>query len=383
MNFDLDNFQQKIKKDLAGLLKEEGPGLINLSNRDPQRLGQGVRGLLQKLSRGSLYLQSGLDPQEARSSAFAQLLNTVFLGEELARLSASLFISLESSTRLFGYLVARYGDDNQVRAFLDPLRRGELVGALATSESSANFQEKTIMTSAIREGDWCRITGIKRQVVNAPIADYLAVTGLLEGQSAVFLVKPGQEGLTLGEPQKTLGAHGLVQSEVTLNHCPIPLKQVLGPWDNHRAFSEIHTRQNLIYTTASLGIMDRALKASKQYAGESRDGDKPPQAYQEIRFKLAELFTLFQASQWMLYRAAWMLEARTQEAETVAAAAKVFITEAAEEVARGALQIMGPEGYLAGHDGEECFRDARLGPVAGESSEVLRMRIAEDCLARN
>jgi alkylation response protein AidB-like acyl-CoA dehydrogenase len=84
----------------------------------------------------------------------------------------------------------------------------------------------------------------------------------------------------------------------------------------------------------------------------------------------------------MLYRAAWMLEARMSEAETVAAAAKVFITESAEEVTRGALQIMGIEGYQSGHDLEECFRDARLGPVAGETSEVLRMRIADDCLAR-
>ena len=47
------------------------------------------------------------------------------------------------------------------------------------------------------------------------------------------------------------------------------------------------------------------------------------------------------------------------------------------------MQIMGfGEGILSGHDLEECFRDARLGPVAGETSEVLRMRIADDCLAK-
>jgi len=47
--------------------------------------------------------------------------------------------------------VARYGDDNQVKAFLDPLRRGELIGALAAAESSANFQEKGLKTSALRK----------------------------------------------------------------------------------------------------------------------------------------------------------------------------------------------------------------------------------------
>jgi alkylation response protein AidB-like acyl-CoA dehydrogenase len=382
MNFDLDESQQRTKKELAELLKEEAPGLARLGSQDLQELRQGLKVQLLRLSQGSLYLESGLDPLEARRSPYARLLSTVFLGEELARLFPSLFISLESSTRLFGWLVARHGNDKQVKTFLDPLRRGEILGALATAESSTNFKEKALRTHATREGDHCLVTGTKKQVVNGPLADFLAVTGLLEGRPAVFLIKADHEGLHPSQAQNTLGAQGAVQSEITLNHCRIPLDQVLGPWDDDQVFAEIQTRQNLIYTAASLGIMDRAFGAAKRYAGESQEGGKPPQAFQELRFKLAELFTLLQTSQWLLYRAAWMLEAGAPEAETVAASAKVFITEAAEEVARGALQIMGPDGFLAGNEAEVCFRDARLGPVAGESSEMLRMRIAEDCLAR-
>lgn len=47
-----------------------------------------------------------------------------------------------------------------------------------------------------------------------------------------------------------------------------------------------------------------------------------------------------------------------------------------EEVARAAMQIMAGEGYLSNNKIEACFRDTRFGPVAGDTSEVLRMRIA-------
>ena len=87
-------------------------------------------------------------------------------------------------------------------------------------------------------------------------------------------------------------------------------------------------------------------------------------------------------AQLLVYRAAWMLEQGIAEAHTVVDSAKVFITEAAEEVARGAMQIAALDGYLGSNALEAGYRDARFGPVAGESSEVLRMRIADDCLGK-
>ena len=158
--------------------------------------------------------------------------------------------------------------------------------------------------------------------------------------------------------------------------------RVIGPFPDPAPLTELGTRVNLMVAMSSLGVTARALQGAKKHSGESQNGGKPVQAYQEIRFKLAEMFSLWQTSQWMVYRAAWLLETRAQEAETIIAAAKVFVTEAAEVVAREAMQIMAGEGYMAGNEIEECFRDARFGPVAGETSECLRMRIADDCLAK-
>jgi butyryl-CoA dehydrogenase len=382
MNFDLSDYQKGIQNDLADVIREEAGRFAALKDEDPKPLQQSLRKVLQKLEGRSVYLHLGLDPREVGDTPFAQTLNSTFLGQELARVSPSLFITLETSTRLFGWIIARFGTETNRRDFLLPIQKGQKIGALGLSESNGNFPKNEIETTARREGDFYRISGFKKQVINAPIADFFAVTGRIDGQEAFFLLSADQEGLLVGAPLKTLGFQGLTQSDVRLNQCLIPAEQVIGPLADETLFLPVQIRQNLIYTLASLGIMERAVTAAKHYSGESREGGKPPQAYQEIRFKLAEMFTLLQTSQWLLYRAAWMLEAGMSEAETVAAAAKVFVTESAEEVTREALQIMGLEGYRSGHDLEECFRDARLGPVAGETSEVLRMRIADDCLAR-
>jgi alkylation response protein AidB-like acyl-CoA dehydrogenase len=382
MDFDLTAAQKELKKDLSLWLKEEAKDLDLISQKDLKVQKEAVRGFLKKLGRKDCYFPVGLNPEESRKNPFAETLTWVFLAEELARISPSLFVSIEQSTRLFGWLISRYGPEPYCQELLAPLQKGMLLGAMAMAESSRNFPDKEAVTQARKEGEAYRLSGQKRQIINAPLADWLAVTGKTEGQWAVFLVKSDQAGLLKGEPQKTLGFNGLALSDLTLHECLVPEEQVIGPFPNPNFLAELQTRTNLIMTVASLGIMDRALQGVKQYASETQAGSKPLRAYQTISFKLAEMFTLFQTSQWMVYRAAWMLEAQAAGAETMAAATKVFVTEAAETMAKEALQIMGGEGFLAGHSLEECYRDARFGPVSGDTSEALRLRIAEDCLAK-
>jgi alkylation response protein AidB-like acyl-CoA dehydrogenase len=382
MNFDLTDTQKELKKDLIHWLKEKSQGLIPATQGDLKAQDDHVRSFLQKLGRADVYLKTGIDPEQTQHSPFSEALTWVFLAEELARFSPSLFVAIEYSTRLFGGLISRYGKERHREEFLIPLQKGTLLGAIAMAESSRNFPEKEIKTLGQKVGNSFRLSGQKKQVINSPIADCLAVTGKTDGQWAIFLIKPGQEGLFVGEPQKTLGFNQLVIADITMNQCLVPEDRVIGPFPNADFLDELQTRLNLIVTTASLGVLDRALQDAKKVAAEKQDGPKPLRAYQTISFKLAEMFTLFQTSQWMLYRTAWMLEAKVSGAETMAAATKVFVTEAAETVAREAMQIKAGEGFLAGNTAEECYRDARFGPVSGDTSEVLRLRIADDCLAK-
>jgi len=111
-----------------------------------------------------------------------------------------------------------------------------------------------------------------------------------------------------------------------------------------------------------------------------RSGNKPIIAYQEVGFKLAEMVTIFQTARLLAYRAAWMAEAGDREGAVLAHCAKVFCAESAEEVASHALQILGGQGYLSGNPAEEAYRDAKYLQIAGTSSEISRMKIADGVL---
>lgn len=382
MNFDLTDPQKMMKKDLAEWLKNELQGSVPQPRKDPANPKEQILAFLKKLERLKFYLPIGIDPKGCQGSPYAEALTWVLLGEELAQASPALFFGIEQDIRIFGWLLARYGSKKQIQELLVPLHQGQIIGALAHRESSGNFPEKEVLTEGQKREAFYKVTGKKYQVINAPVADWLAITGKTDGQWVIFLIKSDQLGLKIGEPLETLGFKNLPMAEVTLDQCLIPKNQVIGPFTHPAFLDELQTRLNLITATASLGILIRSFRGAKKLAGENRGDLKPAMAYQEIRFKLAEMFSLLQTSQWMLYRAAWMLDALTPEAETLAAAAKVFITETAETVAREAMQITGQEGYVTGNEIEECFRDARFGPVAGETSECLRMRIAEDCLKK-
>ena len=116
------------------------------------------------------------------------------------------------------------------------------------------------------------------------------------------------------------------------------------------------------------------------YAKNHKSGGKPIIAYQEVGFKLAEMLTLLQTAQLLAYRAAWMAETGDREAPVLARCAKVFCTESAEKSASYALQILGGRGYLSGNPAEEGYREAKYLQIAGTSSEISRMKIADELL---
>jgi len=133
-------------------------------------------------------------------------------------------------------------------------------------------------------------------------------------------------------------------------------------------------------TAAGLGQIKRSFDAALNYAKSHKSGGKPIIAYQEVGFKLAEMLTLFQTAQLLAYRAGWMEETGEREAPTLAYCAKVFCTESAEKVASHALQILGGQGYISGNAAEEGYRDAKYLQIAGTSSEISRMKIADKVL---
>jgi len=347
----------------------------DLDNTDGNASEKNIRQALAILSQ-TPYLKLGHENLEDYNG----LLTLMGAMEILAAASPSLFLSIEASTRIFGRILSTWGNDSQKEKLLAPLLNGELIGAVGLSEESMNVDNDPLTTTGEINGDTITINGRKQYVINGPIADWIAIAGMVDDQYALFLVEKNTPGLTIGERTSTLGYDGTAISGILLENCAIPVDQIITPKNNKNMLKALRLWENQILLGASLGLMKTAFENAKEYAKQHKTGNKPIIAYQEVGFKLADMLTLLQTSQLFAYRAAWTAEADPKDVDSLTLCAKVFCTESAEQVASYAMKILGGFGYMAGNPVEQAFRCSKYGQIAGTSTEISRVKIGDTAL---
>lgn len=369
MDFDFCEAEKSLFQDIHSRISGYAQGR-NLELQDPSIRQDALRILAE-----TPYLRLGLE----ESKAFGPI---ALMGamETLSALSPSLYLTIETSTRLFGRILAAWGSPLQKERWLKPLMEGKWLGAVALSEDCLNVDYDPLKTTGTQEGDFLTVTGEKTYVVNGPVADWIAVAGLLNNRPALFILDQGTAGFETGEPFRTLGYDGAVISRLSLGGCRIPADHVIGPFEDRSALDALRLWENQILLGASLGLMKAAFESARNYAKTHQSGGKPIIAYQEVAFKLSEMLTLLQTSQLFAYRTAWTLGASPKEAESLMWCAKVFCTEAAEKVSGYSLQILAGTGYISGNPAEIAYRCAKYGQIAGTSTEIARVNIGDTAL---
>jgi alkylation response protein AidB-like acyl-CoA dehydrogenase len=304
----------------------------------------------------------------------------LFARESLAALSPSLFLAAEVHARLFGRLIAQFGPAGSTAGIFEDLQRGRVIGTLALCEGGMNIVNEPLKTEGTPESGNLRIQGFKDYVVNAPIADWFAVAGELDGDLAFFLINKANERLSIGKSQHPLGYQGVTMASIALDGACVPSDDLVGPFNGMQFLHTVRRWEDEILIAAALGIIKRCYESALDYAKQHKSGGKPIIAYQEIGFKLAEMLTLYQTAQLLAYRAAWMVKSGEKEMDLLIQCAKVFCCESAEEVASKAMQIRGAQGFVGSNPVEEGFRITKYLQIAGTSSEISRMNIGDGLL---
>lgn len=376
MNFDFTEKEKGLCDKIRALFDPDaGIVLRQLKSEAPEHSRDLLLHWMQRLGQTG-FLTLGLE--DGKNSA-----GLVVAQETLAAMAPSLFLSVEVSARVFGRLISVYGTPEQRAEILPALREGRLIGTVGLSEVGMNIENNPLQTTGVLRDNGFLVSGSKCHVMNAPVADFIAVAAKVKDRMAFFLVEKGSEGLLAGERTPTLGYEGVIISSMALENCLVPSKFLIGPFEDTGPMKTIRTWEDQVLTAASLGLMTSSFDAALKYAKVHKSGDKPIIAYQEIGFKLAEMLTLLQTAQLLAYRAAWLAESEDREADVLARCAKVFCSESAEVVASSALQIMGEQGYRSGNAAEEGYRNAKYLQIAGTSTEISRVNIGDDVLERN
>ncbi|RLB41032.1 MAG: hypothetical protein DRH12_09195 [Deltaproteobacteria bacterium] len=300
--------------------------------------------------------------------------------EELAFISPSLYLSVEGGNGLLVQLLGTLRTDMQENRVLPSLMSCKAVGSVALVEDHGNIEDNPFGASIEEQGNSLCLSAEKNMVVNAGVADWIAVAATYEGRLAFALISPDPENLEICNPIAALGLEPSPFYQLCLNKFPVSLGELIGPFETSEPLSRVRMWEDQVLVGASLGIMRRAYEAARDHSKAHRCGGKPLVAYQEVGFKLAEMLTLIHTAQLLAYRAAWIIETGDREAEILVHSAKVFCAESAESVASGAIQILGQMGYSSRNPAEQAYRDAKFIQLGGTSTERSRIKIGDKLL---
>jgi acyl-CoA dehydrogenase len=131
---------------------------------------------------------------------------------------------------------------------------------------------------------------------------------------------------------------------------------------------------------AALGFARRALDEALGRARERRMFNQRLADFQLTQAKLADMATAIDAAALLAYRSAWTRDVRKSRVTREAAMAKMYATEAAQQVIDDAVQICGGLGVMRGHPVERLYREVRALRIYEGATEVQKIIIARDLL---
>ncbi|MGB9429945.1 MAG: isovaleryl-CoA dehydrogenase [Gammaproteobacteria bacterium] len=330
---------------------------------------------------GELGLLGITIPAEYGGAGLSYLAHVVAM-EEISRASASVGLSYAAHSNLCLSNVFGHATEVQRKKYVPKLCRGEWIGALAMSEPGAGSDVVGSMScrAVKKDGKWIA-NGSKMWITNGPEADVLLVYMRTAGKEAnskcitAFIIEKGMRGFKTAQKLDKLGMRGSHTCELVFQDCEIPEANVLGKV-NEGVYILMHglDSERLILSAGPIGIMQAALDVVLPYVRERKQFGKPIGEFEIMQAKLADMFTALQASRALTYRVCERFD-RGEDPREDAAAALLFASENAVQVALEAIQSLGGNGYINEYPTGRLLRDAKLYDIGAGTNEIRRMLI--------
>jgi acyl-CoA dehydrogenase len=302
------------------------------------------------------------------------------LAEELPRCDSLGFaLSVFVQGNLIAPLLERLGTPGQKTDWLDPLRRGRVVGALAVTEPQCGSDFASLQTHGRRRGRNIELDGTKTYVTNAAAAELLVVAARTDGDGlsglSLVLVPARAAGVQV-EPVEGLGLGTSAMARITLTGCRVPATNVLGRAGAGFGYiMQALDRERLVGALAAVSWAAYSLERTIAWARKREAFGRPLARLQVVRHQLADAATILEAARQLNYAtfAGWL---EGDDVSREIAMIKVFSYQAAQQVIDRCLQLHGGAGYMADHWASRFYRDARALTIAAGTPEVMKELIA-------
>ncbi|MDZ7674129.1 MAG: DUF480 domain-containing protein [Acidimicrobiales bacterium] len=312
---------------------------------------------------------------------------------ELCRYSPGLVTALGVSTGLTAAAINSKGTIRQKERWARDLLTLDTVGAWAITEpGSGSDAFGSMKSTARRDGDEYLLNGSKTFITNGPHADTIVfICKLDEGNPPEerkvlsFVLDSGMAGLTQTKPLRKMGMHSSPTGELFLTDVRVGTDRLIGetedqPSGGREGAKATFNMERTGVAAMALGMIERCLELSVEYAKERVQFGQPIGQFQLIQDKLARMEVARLNVQNLVFRS---IEAAAEGVGLTlaeASAMKLYSARAAVEVTMEAVQIYGGNGYMSEYQVEQLARDAKVLQIYAGTDEIQITHIARALL---
>lgn len=335
----------------------------------------------------------GITIPEAYGGAGLDLFAAGLVLQGMARWNHAMALAWVAHDNLCANNIYRNGNEAQRQKYLPDLCAGRKIGALGLTEPGAGSDALGSMrTTARRDGDHYVLNGSKIYITNGPVADVLLVYAKTDKEKgahgiSAFIVEKDMPGFKVAQKLIKMGYRGSQTAELVFEDCRVPAENLVG--GENRGVSVVMSGLDLeraMISPLCLGIAERALELSIDYAKTRRQFGKPIGSFQMVQSMLADMYVQVETMRSFTYRtlaAAAPLEigeGGRGDIHRLTAASVMYAAEATHKVLDLAVQVHGGSGYIWESEINRLFRSIKLMEIGAGTTEVRKMIISGELL---
>ena len=305
------------------------------------------------------------------------LFYTVIFLEELQKIKSSGFAAaMWAHVYLAMTHLNAEGSESIKQNYLTASISGDKIGALCITEPFGGSDVAGMRTTAVKSGDKYIINGSKTFITNGVYADYYIVAAKTQPELgnkgiSVFLVDTNTPGISATKLDK-LGWRASDTAEIAFDNVEIPISNLMGEPNKGFPYIMQHfASERLIMAINAHARAEYAIDYTIEYMEQRQAFGTTINKFQALRHTLVEHATEVEHCKIFNYAAM----ARLDKGEYVvkeATMAKLKSTKVADEAIYSCLQMLGGYGYMEEYPLARLFRDSRLGPIGGGTSEIMK-----------
>jgi len=317
---------------------------------------------------------------EAYGGAGADKLYSVVQMEELAR-GGFTGVGFGLHSEIVAPYILHYGTEEQKLRWLPRLASGELVGAIAMTEPAAGSDLQGIRSTALRQGDGSYLlNGSKTFITNGWHADLVIVVAKTNPAAgakgtSLLVVERGMQGFAKGQRLKKLGLKAQDTSELFFDNVRLPAENLLGDAAmENRGFVCLMEQlpwERLQIAVTAVAAAQAAIDWTVQYVKDRRVFGQAVAAYQNTRYKLAELQTEVQVARVFVDKCLELILEDQLDTAT-ASMAKYWTSDLQCKVMDECVQLHGGYGFMWDYPITRAYADARVQRIYGGTNEIMK-----------